>query len=191
MNQQDLEVAKEMGDEDEVEYLSSQGEDFKDDIKNLVSNYLKTDDEPKGDEPEDDDGEWSIDQQIANIEQEIEFADKQAEKTGSSYWDKESARLSNVLKNMQKEKEAQDGKKDAPKGPKYEPAGAADAWQVRTNVMNSIGRDKFRRLSYGDLEAEYAAEFKKLGFEKIDGKWQKKVSENHELKDQYIRFFER
>ena len=46
MNQQDLKVAKEMGDEDEVEYLSSQAEDFKDDIKNLVSNYLKTDEKP-------------------------------------------------------------------------------------------------------------------------------------------------
>ena len=46
MNQQDLKVAKEMGDEDEVEYLSSQDEDFKDDIKNLVSKYLKTDEKP-------------------------------------------------------------------------------------------------------------------------------------------------
>ena len=45
------------------------------------------------------DEEFTIDQQIADIEKDIAFADKQ----DSPYWDKEGARLRNVLKNMQKE----------------------------------------------------------------------------------------
>jgi hypothetical protein len=76
----------------------------------------KPDDEPSDmdterpdDEPEDDDA-FTLDQEIADIEKEKKFADKQAEKTDSSYWNKESYRLSNVLKHLKKEKDAQDGK---------------------------------------------------------------------------------
>ena len=64
-------------------------------------------------------------------------------------------------------------------------------------MIKNIGQDAFDKLSYGELEQAYEDEFKRLGFTKVAGsgfglhRFVKKVSENHELKDQYIRFFER
>ena len=71
-----------------------------------------------GDEPkkDDDSGEMSLDQQIADVEKEMNNARDRGNKTGSAYYEKEFYRLSNVLDNLKKEKEAQDAKKDPDRG---------------------------------------------------------------------------
>ena len=68
---------------------------------------------------------------------------------------------------------------------KQKVAGAADAREVRNNVMNRLGRNQFRKLSYGQLQQAYADEFERLGWKKKGKNYVKQESVEETKKRDY------
>ena len=69
--------------------------------------------------------------------------------------------------------------------PKQKVAGAADSREVRNNVMNRLGRDRFNKLSYGELQKAYADEFERLGWKKKGKDYVKQESVEETKKRDY------
>ena len=169
----DLEVANNEGDPyDEAEYLQNQVEDYKDDIKGLISKYDKKPSDDKPAKPSKDDIE-----DINNGSALDKFINKY------DFSDDEEYELYQIQKDMDKGYTSPEGAQAkitrllglekelsyTPPQVKQKVAGAADAREVRNNVMKRLGRDRFNKLSYGELQQAYADEFERLGFKK-DGK---------------------
>ena len=169
----DLEVANDEGDPyEEAEYLQNQIEDYKDDIKGLISKYDKkpSDDKPvkpKKDDIEDINNGSALDKFI----NKYDFSDEEEDELYQIQSDMDKGYTSaqgaqaKITRLLGLEKELS----YTPPQVKQKVAGAADARQVRNNVMNRLGRDRFNKLSYGELQQAYADEFERLGFKK-DGK---------------------
>ena len=169
----DLEVANSEGDPyDEAEYLQNQIEDYKDDIKGLISKYDKKPSDDKPAKPSKDDIE-----DINNGSALDKFINKY------DFSDDEEYELYQIQKDMDKGYTSPEGAQAkitrllglekelsyTPPQVKQKVAGSADAREVRNNVMKRLGRDRFNKLSYGELQQAYADEFERLGFKK-DGK---------------------
>ena len=169
----DLEVANNEGDPyDEAEYLQNQVEDYKDDIKGLISKYDKKPSDDKPAKPSKDDIEdINNGSQLDRFINKYDFSDEEEDELYQIQSDMDKGYTSaqgaqaKITRLLGLEKELS----YTPPQVKQKVAGAADARQVRNNVMNRLGRDRFNKLSYGELQQAYADEFERLGFKK-DGK---------------------
>ena len=176
----DLEVANDEGDPyDEAEYLQNQIEDYKDDIKGLISKYDKkpSDDKPvkpKKDDIEDINNGSALD----NFINKYDFSDEEEDELykiqsdmDRGYTSPEGAQAK-ITRLLGLEKELS----YTPPQVKQKVAGSADSREVRNNVMNRLGRDQFNKLSYGELQQAYDDEFERLGWKKDGKSWVKQES---------------
>ena len=185
----DLEVANNEGDPyDEAEYLQNQVEDYKDDIKGLISKYDKKPSDDKPAKPNKDDIE-----DINNGSALDSFINKY------DFSDDEEYELYQIQKDMDKGYTSPEGAQAkitrllglekelsyTPPQVKQKVAGAADSREVRNNVMRRLGRDQFNKLSYGQLQQAYADEFERLGFKKVGKDYVKKESVEETKKRDY------
>ena len=189
VTQYDLEVANDGGDEyEEAEYLQNQIQDYKDDIKNLISKYDKKPSDDKPAKPSKDDIE-----DINNGSALDSFINKY------DFSDDEEYELYQIQKDMDKGYTSPEGAQAeitrllglekelsyTPPQVKQKVAGAADAREVRNNVMNRLGRAEFDKLSYGQLQQAYDDEFEKLGWKKDGKNWVKQESVEETKKRDY------
>ena len=189
VTQYDLEVANDGGDEyEEAEYLQNQIQDYKDDIKGLISKYDTKPSDDKPAKPNKDDIE-----DINNGSALDSFINKY------DFSDDEEYELYQIQKDMDKGYTSPEGAQAkitrllglekelsyTPPQVKQKVAGSADAREVRNNVMDRLGRAEFDKLSYGQLQQAYDDEFEKLGWKKDGKNWVKQESVEETKKRDY------
>ena len=176
----DLEVANNEGDPyDEAEYLQNQVEDYKDDIKGLISKYDKKPSDDKPAKPNKDDIEdINNGSALDSFINKYDFSDEEEDELYKIQSDMDKGYTSaqgaqaKITRLLGLEKELS----YTPPQVKQKVAGAADAREVRNNVMKRLGRDRFNKLSYGELQQAYADEFERLGFKKVGKNYVKQES---------------
>ena len=185
----DLEVANDGGDEyEEAEYLQNQIKDYKDDIKGLISKY---DTKPSDDKPakpsKDDIEDINNGSALDSFINKYDFSDEEEDELYKIQSDMDKGYTSaqgaqaKITRLLGLEKELS----YTPPQVKQKVAGAADAREVRNNVMNRLGRAEFDKLSYGQLQQAYDDEFEKLGWKKDGKNWVKQESVDETKKRDY------
>ena len=189
VTQYDLEVANDGGDEyEEAEYLQNQIQDYKDDIKNLISKYDKKPSDDKPAKPSKDDIEdINNGSALDSFINKYDFSDEEEDELYKIQSDMDKGYTSaqgaqaKITRLLGLEKELS----YTPPQVKQKVAGAADAREVRNNVMDRLGRAEFDKLSYGQLQQAYDDEFEKLGWKKDGKNWVKQESVEETKKRDY------